>query len=283
MSNESEAEKMIVEKVDIRATLERITPPIAEEMLGHNLHNRNLRESFVYHLAMAIERGEWKVNGETIKFDVDGVLLDGQHRLAACVLSGIPIMTWVVRGLERPAQDTVDIGIIRTNGDALGLNGYSAATHLAACCRWIYLLRADLMKSARSSRNKITPDQAKLMIAESPSIPEDLKFTYILQKNVPFPHPLAGALYHELSRRDQGDADEFFLRFANGDNLRMGNPILVLRNKMFREYAKVQKLPSNYFGAFLVKAWNAFREDREIHILNWRPGGTVNEKFPAIR
>lgn len=274
---------MITAEGNIRGTLETITPEVAEDMMGHNLNNRNLREGIVYRTAEAIERGEWEVNGDTIKFDRDGVLLDGQHRLAACVLCGIPIKTWVIRGLEGKARDSVDTGISRSNGDILGLSGYTAASHLAACLRWIYLIRKDLMKSARSYRNNITPTLGKQMIAESPSIPEDLKFTYILQKNVPFPHPLAGAMYHEFSRRDQAQANEFFLRFANGDSLQMGNPILVLRNKMFREYAKPQRLPSNYFGAFMVKAWNAWREGREIHLLTWNPGGSMNEKFPEIR
>lgn len=264
-------------------TRERITPEIAEQMLGHNIHNRNMRDDFVYKLAEAMLRGEWRVNGESIKFDWFGNILDGQHRLAACILSEVSITTYVVRGLEPPAQDTIDIGLIRRNHDQLSLNGYVSTRNLAACLRWIYLLRGDLMKSSRSYRNSLTPDQCKQMLADEPAIPEDLKFTNILKDHVPFPQPLAGAMYHEFTMRGQGDANDFFLRFANGDNLPTGHPVLILRNKMFREYGRTPRLPSNYFGAFMVKAWNAYRDGRTIGRIEWHPSGEKNEPFPEIK
>ena len=60
-----------------------ITPEMAREYLEKNSHNRRLSERSVRNLATAIKNGEWQVNGEAIKVDKEGNLLDGQHRLSA--------------------------------------------------------------------------------------------------------------------------------------------------------------------------------------------------------
>ena len=71
--------------------VETITPKLAEKWMEANKNNRPLRRSLVGRYAGAIRRGQWELNGESIKFDEDGVLFDGQHRLAAVVEANKPI------------------------------------------------------------------------------------------------------------------------------------------------------------------------------------------------
>jgi hypothetical protein len=70
--------------------IETITPKQAQVILAHNDRNRSLASSRVTVYSGAMLAGEWRMNGETIKFNGDGTLLDGQHRLAAVVRSGQP-------------------------------------------------------------------------------------------------------------------------------------------------------------------------------------------------
>lgn len=52
------------------ASIERITPKLASEMLLTNRRNRRLRAHRVGQMAEAMRRGEWELNGESIKFDL---------------------------------------------------------------------------------------------------------------------------------------------------------------------------------------------------------------------
>ena len=71
---------------------ERITPEMALEILTNkNFKNRPIKKHALKRLTDAIKSGEWIVTNQGISFDPDGNLLDGQHRLHACIEANIPI------------------------------------------------------------------------------------------------------------------------------------------------------------------------------------------------
>lgn len=107
----------------ITAKVETITPEIAKTMLGENVNNRRISRDNVNLFAREIRNGEWRFNGEAIKFGKDGRLLDGQHRLLAVIAADKPLTTLVIRGLEDETQQTMDSGKTRTLGDVLTLRG----------------------------------------------------------------------------------------------------------------------------------------------------------------
>lgn len=69
-------------------TIETVTPMKAARWLKRNIANRRVSPKVVRNYAGDMSRGEWLLNGEAIKFDRDGNLLDGQHRLGAIVHNG---------------------------------------------------------------------------------------------------------------------------------------------------------------------------------------------------
>lgn len=88
-----------------------ITPQKAARILERNMkNNRNVKQWQVAQLADVIKRGEWMLNGESIKIDTNGDLQDGQHRLLACVKAGKPIETVVVEGVEPECYITQNTG-----------------------------------------------------------------------------------------------------------------------------------------------------------------------------
>ena len=91
------------EELGLEVTVETITPEMAEQYLGFNHQHREIKSSKVDKLASAMIEGDWQLNGKTIVFDKDGKLLNGQHRLTAVVLSGQPLTTLVVRGIDKEA------------------------------------------------------------------------------------------------------------------------------------------------------------------------------------
>lgn len=113
-------EKEMNEKVTI--SIEEITPEIAEQYLELNYKsNRPLKQVSVNQLARDMSEGKFILNPSApIIFTEDGTLIDGQHRLWACVQCGCPFKTFVVRGADEKTYDVIDIGNTRSVADVIG-------------------------------------------------------------------------------------------------------------------------------------------------------------------
>lgn len=111
---------------------EFITPEIAKKYLAQNCNNRNIQPRRVMLLAEQMKNGTFQENGDTIRFNKAGNLIDGQHRLNAIVKSGVTIPMLVVRGLEN-SVNVIDRGKNRSVGDCLTMAGMdkTIATGLA--------------------------------------------------------------------------------------------------------------------------------------------------------
>lgn len=100
----------------MRIEQETITPEMAKEYLAFNTINRPLRMRVVEGLMRDMKSGKFKLTHQGIAFDSCGNLIDGQHRLTACALSGVPITTLVAR--ECDDVEHIDKGAKRTFTDA---------------------------------------------------------------------------------------------------------------------------------------------------------------------
>lgn len=99
-----------------------VTPEIAKEWLGKKTENRKIRIGYVEALSRAIEEGHFLYTGDPIKFDINGNLMDGQHRLSAIVKSNMPLSLEVIEGLPPETYHVIDMGMSRTLADSTGLN-----------------------------------------------------------------------------------------------------------------------------------------------------------------
>ena len=116
----------------IESVVETITPAKAKEYLKKNTNNyRKMSRSVIRSYAEDIKNNRWELNGETIIFAKNGVLLDGQHRLAGIVLAGKSADILVVRGVESNAHK-IDIGKRRTDVDILNAEGFECDSTLVA-------------------------------------------------------------------------------------------------------------------------------------------------------
>lgn len=116
----------------ITTTIETITPAMAAEYLKSNVVNRRLYSKAINTYADDMANGKWNLDGESIKFDELGRMIDGQHRLNACVKCGKPFTTIVMRGLPEESFVTLDSGKVRTPGDVLSIMEIPNATNIAA-------------------------------------------------------------------------------------------------------------------------------------------------------
>jgi len=102
------AGRMESHMADIKTSTVLITPDLAAMWLKtSNKANRSIGERHVDKLANDMISGKWRTTHQGIAFYEDGVLADGQHRLAAIIKSGIAQQMLVVTGLER--ADAIDL------------------------------------------------------------------------------------------------------------------------------------------------------------------------------
>ena len=106
----------------ITCQIETINAKRAKEYLAHNMVNRNLNARRVNEYIDVLSRGDWQLNGETVKFNENGDLIDGQHRLSAVAMSGIPMETIVIRGICDDVS-ICDRGRVRSVADSLQIEG----------------------------------------------------------------------------------------------------------------------------------------------------------------
>ena len=199
-----------------------ITPEVAESMLkGPNI--RQVRKPTLDKYIRQLKEGTWWMNGETIKFDASGLLVDGQHRLLAVMQTKIAIVALVVYGVTSKG---VDEGRQRTVSDLLGGRGAGHAETRAAVLRIIYCL---------ANSERLRPFQgAKLANAELLDWMETLdqegmarSCTIACGMHKRYPAAITGAIAYQI--RKHTECEHFFELLATGENIGTGHAVFELR------------------------------------------------------
>lgn len=122
-----------------------VTPELAEAWLKLNRGNRPVQARRVRMYADDITSGNWKLTHQGIAFSEDGTLIDGQHRLRAVILAGVPVEMLVTRGCDSGSFVYLDGGAPRKAGDHLNVLSIKNATTVAGIARaaWVYGMRQE--------------------------------------------------------------------------------------------------------------------------------------------
>jgi len=130
-------EKIRFIESSIESGVAEITPELAKEILELGNHgNRPLKKAHIKMLTTSLKNNEWMLNGESITLSESGRLLDGQHRLTACINSGKSFKTIVIKGIEDEAAfGTIDIGKPRSVTDLMDLQGLPKAPLFSAIAK----------------------------------------------------------------------------------------------------------------------------------------------------
>jgi len=264
------------------ASIELIDPATATSYLQANTRNRHLQTKYVNRLAGAMERGEWQFNADPIRFSDTGVLLDGQHRLAAVVQSEMTVPMLVVRGLVDESQTTMDTGNKRTFAHFLSMAGETNVYALAAAVRWTWVY--ETQDGNLSTRSNAVPTVQQLMqtLEQHPGLRDSVRTARSVRKQVRSSQGLLAALHHIFESVDADDANDFFDRLRTGEQLPEGSPILILRKALITDSLKPSTTPPDYHAAWIIKSFNAYRLGRDIRSIIWRKGGASAEPFPRI-
>ena len=268
-----------------------ITPALAEELLDANTNNRAVRASNLQKIESDMLSGRWVFNGDSIRIDSNGVIIDGQHRLLSIEKTGVTVSALLVTGLPPETRATIDTNAVRTAGDELHMLGYTSANGLAAlAAAFIRRQRGDLRAAVDPQNNKhramaVSTSMILEAVRSNPEI-QELNRTSSTRNYKVLSRTLSSTLYMEFcdlpDPNSQEDADFFFARLRDGVGLDSGSPILKLRNALDGMHSKKSSRPSSgYIAGLTIKAWNAFRQGASIRQLTYRQGGASPESFPT--
>lgn len=253
-----------------------VTPALAEAWLKKNINNRDVSETHVKRLAAEMREGNWKCNGETIKFAIGGELLDGQHRLTAIVRSRTTQRILIVRGLSKDAFDTIDIGRRRSNSDAMKVAHIPEYKRVALALPIVVGYDRKLLEL----RAKFQPHEALTLLQNYPDLPEVLQ--ELGTKRCPLvTRAFFDALYYIFRRQDKVMAMEYMAALRDGVNADVLNAWRIVRERLIRECAKSKgtgKIDDINIAALIIKGWNHARSGTDAQRVAWKPD---QEDFPV--
>lgn len=257
-----------------------VTPQLALEWTALNTHNRPVRYSRVDRFARDMKAGKWLLNGETVKIAADGTILDGQHRLYACIKAEVSFETVVIRGLSTEAQDTIDTGAARTMADQFSLRGEPHGTLLAAVVRWAYGWLHGVRVTGNSSAEPTHAEMIALVEAE-PRIRDAAAWADTARRQFRSVNGsvwgMAWLLFHGA---DHLAAEVFLEGVVTGADLSAGHPALAFRSRIMNSRANAERLTKYEQLGYMIMAWNAFREERTLGKLLPPRGGFTPKTFP---
>lgn len=263
-------------------TVEEIDPATAERYLETSSDNRPTRQGKINQYARDMNAGRWY--SSVLRFNQDGQLVDGQHRLWAVIVSGKPQTFYVERGLPAEAVKTLDTGLARTGGDVLAIRGEVNSTTLAAAirtARWFSHFPG-YAPSAQSAQ-PFSPDEMVEYLDANPGIRDAVREAKQLTKVIPYTSSLGAAAIYLTKERNPDKAAKFWEQMRTGAHMEEGTGPYLLRKTIIADRLKPreERLSTNSIAAITIKAWNYWERDRQLKVLRWQRGA-FNEAFPRL-
>jgi hypothetical protein len=232
-----------------------VTPRMASSWLKKNKSNRPLSEALAKKYADAQVRDEWEFTADTVKFDTNDILLDGQHRLRAIELSGIPMKVMVVWGLDPKVFSAIDLGKKRTAGDVLAVCGEKNYTTLASATITVWKLLSGNVKSMGYP----SQEQVLTTLNDHPGLRQSVAQVNALRgRSTHMPASMAAAFHYLFSTKDAEKADKFWKGVYDGEGLTKGSPIYRLRERLILNFRSRSKMRREYLMHLCIKAWKLY-------------------------
>lgn len=265
-----------------------VTPAIARQWLdGSTIPNfRVLEPHKMQRYARAMSEGQWRLNGETITFDANGNLLNGNHRLHAVIYSGCHIQMLIVRGVSAEPSTvlTMDEGPARTLGQYLAAHGEKNATTLSGVltAMWQHKHTGRFDGQTADQVRRGTKADMVGVLNDHPDIRDVTSIAKRLGVRYGLPGGAVGALYYHLIHSDPVNAEMFFDLLSTGVVTDERDQPIALAIKTFLEdKGKLRRMTKQHLMALLIKAWNQWVTGEHRQRLTWTPGGHNAEAFPT--
>jgi hypothetical protein len=257
----------------------QMTPDLAALMLERNIANRNLtlggQGRSVAAFAAAMQRGEWKLNGESIIISNNGELNDGQHRLAAVVRAGVEVPMLLTFGVERETRHTLDQGIGRSPSHILQMFGEKATTNLATTLQFAYAYDHGKGFNVRPSSEELLDTLHK-----HPELRDRLREVFYVIKVFRLSAGYIAGAHWLTTAYDPPRAKEFLSAVTTGAGVTSAHhPVARIRTIFMQHFAKTNRRTSVEQAANYIKAFNTWAS-REKRFVTWTEA--LGDPFPRV-
>lgn len=243
-----------------KAELIEITPSMATEMLeSSDINYRRLSDARVEQFAQDIKSNKWELNGETIKVNDKGSVIDGQHRLWAIIVANKSIKTWVIRGVDNyeTILSTIDTGRARTFADVLRRKGVKNAAVAASTVRNAMLLEAGKITD---SKRRLSSHREQLAFYKNHAqdISDAIAMSHRIRSLGLMPAARIATLAYMFNKINKTKAAAFMHGVGHHNSLGQGHPCYVLHEQLAKVRDKKLKVGRFTRMAWFILAWNAF-------------------------
>lgn len=259
-------------KTEQYTELMTITPAMARQWLSSNTSNRPISARIAASLAREIKEGKWLVNGDTIRFNTEGNLIDGQHRLRAVMDSNTSIQSWVAFNVPDEAYVTIDRNRRRTMADDLAVMGELNGRDLSTALTLLYGWEVGSINALRSKLRIANINAIMPILDANPGLRDSVsrfangntgpRISKVMSRG------MAAFLHYLFSQKDRDLADHFFNQLETGHNLEGTEPVYILRERLREVKSKGMRLNNPAIITLAVKAWNATRENKPMQRLH---------------
>ena len=257
--------------------VETITPVLAEEYLRRNTKNRQLRSNIVSYYASQMKNGQWMLNGEGIIFNDEGILVDGQHRLAAVMESGVNVEMLVVRNADKDSFTTVDCGISRKISDTFFVRGIPNANVVSSIIGRYKKLCSNksFMGKVDGVKNDSTPSRHDLLREYF----SDEEFWQEICRRAQkcyasmrlMSQTEVGGISAYLIKERKHSSEKVFDFFE--DLLKSNSPkspmLALFRKRLVQDKLSNERIAPIYKQQLFTQVWNAYAQGRELKIVKW--------------
>lgn len=269
-----------------------ITPELAVALLDRNTErNRLIRRQHVEKLAHDMRMGAFLNTGGTLSITTDGKVIDGQHRLSACIEAGVPFRAVVISGLDHSAYAGTDRGSKRGLHDTLNDLGYSNVTNMAALLRILYRWDQGFRTAQVLTSNEITD---ATLLRYLPEVSEECVRAVSTANPLPRAvRPRAMHLFKVLIARavvaDGGvagapDGDDTVFLEALHTGVTSSTTLVALREALIRNAQGPARRGDYWQLGVLLRTWNRWREGETAltKAVPFVPGGAKANKLPSF-
>lgn len=250
-----------------------------------NVHNRRMSLGHVKRIVLQMKKGQWLFNGDTICFDWNGNLIDGQHRLQGISESGITVKCIIVRNLDPKCLMTKDIEMKPRNlSDLLSVDKIKDPSCVAAivarftglCEKQSVLVGGNEIGSPMDTRRMDTTVWDKYEIY--------YKYSDLFDKCVLYAHRYNRKRQSFLRKAEIGSLISYLCIIKKHDiekvisffeQLYFGNEecpaINSLRDKLNRDTDKGSVMMGSYKQMLFVKTWNYYITGASNKTVNYNP------------
>jgi len=276
------------QKTQITTEHRFVSPEDAFELLKANSRNRPMKPARVLELVKEMECGRWVFNGEPIQFTKGGVMLNGQHRLAAIVKSKIGQEMFLMSGLEDRAFGTYDVGGRRGAADVLAINDIPNPRRVAAMIKAYIHLRVGRLLSLKNNGAfvgscAITNTEVLEEYRKSESLFQEIsKNSYLCYAKLKMMNAseIGGYMAYLIIEKNHPDEKvySFFHQLTHSEGVE-NSTINVLREKLVNAKMTNYKMTSRYRKAVIIKTWNAFVQGKEFKTVTFNEVKDIYPEF----